>query len=234
MLPCPRCKDMVDPEEYRFCPNCGTPIVLPQESAVQPVLREASGGAEFSAPQPQIQASAPQEMPQQARMPETPQTQQVSPPSPERFASAAPEKPSVPTTPEQPAQVNQDAISQQEPLYHRTPPQFPMNQQPVCRPMYDHPPVQKKRRGNGLAVTGLVFGATSLTITLFVLVVLLSGAAVPEGTLPFLIALAGPGEVLGIVSVCRKTPKKILGVLSLSFAAAAHLICITANMISRL
>ena len=43
-----------------------------------------------------------------------------------------------------------------------------------------------------------------------------------------------PGEVLGIITVCRKSPKKILGILSLSFAAAVHLICITANMISRL
>ena len=51
MLPCPRCKDIVDPEEYRFCPNCGTPLVLPQEPAAQPVVQEVIG-TEPSAPQP--------------------------------------------------------------------------------------------------------------------------------------------------------------------------------------
>lgn len=260
MLPCPRCKDMVDPEEYRFCPNCGTPLALPQEPAAQPVVQEEIG-AEPSAPQP----PKPQEMQPQVQMPEAqrpadaPQVPQTSPvtPAQQSVPAALVNQPVIPQQapqfqPPQASPYQQPApqpmppycAPQGQPPVYATPPQFPphgqpgypqpQNQSTPYQPVYYYPPVQHKRPGNGPAVTGLVFGATSLAMTLFVLLALLSGAAVPEGTLSFLIALAIPGEVLGIVSVCRKTPKKILGILSLSFAAAAHLICITANMVSRL
>lgn len=260
MLPCPRCKDIVDPEEYRFCPNCGAPLVLPQEPAAQPVVQEEIG-TEPSAQQP----PKPQEMQPQVRTPEVqrpveaPQAPQTSPvTSVQQSVPAAPTQPAASNpqfTPPQASPYQQPAPQPmpqppycapqgQQPVY-AAPPQFPpqgqpgypqpQNQSAPYQPVYYYyPPVQHKRPGNGPAVTGLVFGATSLAITLFVLLALLSGAAVPEGTLTFLIALAGPGEVLGIITVCRKSPKKILGILSLSFAAAVHLICITANMISRL
>lgn len=268
MLPCPRCKDIVDPEEYRFCPNCGTPLVLPQEPAAQPVVQEEIG-TEPSAPQP----PKPQEMQPQVRTPEVqrpveaPQApqpspvvfaQQTVPPMPGQPAAENPQftPPQMPQHQPQQAPVNQQPVFQppvppapapvppycapqgQPPVY-TAPPQYPSQGRPgypqnppvVYQPVYYYPPEQKKKSGNGAAITGLVFGAASLYMTLMELLALLLDSG---GSFALPILLAIPGEVLGIITVCRKRTKKMLGILALSFAAAAHLVCITANMISRL
>lgn len=96
MLPCPRCKDIVDPEEYRFCPNCGTPLVLPQEPAAQPVVQEEIG-TEPSAPQP----PKPQEMQPQVRTPEVQRPVEV--PQAPQTSPVTPVQQSVPAAPMQPA-----------------------------------------------------------------------------------------------------------------------------------
>lgn len=265
MLPCPRCKDMVDPEEYRFCPNCGTPLFLPQEPIMQPVVQEESG-TESPAPQAQEQQPEPQELQPQVRIPEVPhpvEAAQAPQPSPVVFAQQA--VPPVPVQPAagnpqftppqasqyQPPQVpaNQQSVFQpqeqpycapqgQPPVY-TAPPQYPSQRRPgypqnppvVYQPVYYYPPEQKKKSGNGAAITGLVFGAASLYMTLMELLALLLDSG---GSFALPVLLAIPGEVLGIITVCRKRTKKMLGILALSFAAAAHLVCITANMISRL
>ena len=250
MLPCPRCKDMVDPKEYRFCPNCGTPLVPPQEPAVQTAVQEESAAESF-APQAQEQRSEPQELQPQVQTPEVQrpvEAAQVPQPSPVVFAQQA--VPPVPVQPAagnpqftppqasqyQPPQVpaNQQSVFQPQEQPYCAPqgqPGYPQNQPVVYQPVYYYPPVQKKKTGMGAAITGLVFGAASLYMTLMELLALLLDSG---GSFALPILLAIPGEVLGIITVCRKKTKKILGILALSFAAAAHLVCITANMISRL
>lgn len=124
-----------------------------------------------------------------------------------------------------PAAPQQDWRGNPQPAY--------LNQPVYYQPVYYQQAPVPKRASNGTAITGLVFGAVSLFMTLMAVALTLGGWNRTANFFSLCIALAIPGEVLGIVSVCRRTPKKLLGILALVFAAAAHFVCFSANYISR-
>lgn len=206
MLPCPKCKDPVNTEENVFCPNCGTPVGLPPVPAFIP-SQGPQTPPEPPAAVPPAGGNPTQQIPVQERPAIMPQPQYCCPPN------------------GMPAAPQQDWRGNPQPAY--------LNQPVYYQPVYYQQAPAPKRASNGPAITGLVFGAVSLFMTLMAVALTLGDWNRTANFFSLCIALAIPGEVLGIVSVCRRTPKKLLGILALVFAAAAHFVCFSANFISR-